>query len=889
MSAPLQNLRETLSRTLLLPWTDLEIPPFPFLREMARDLPSQIDALAEMSLSAPCPEGERNDRRMMTELSSFFERHCTPSKRFPPIERYQGLPEVEGQDSPEAFLMARTTPYAFRLPSGRQVHFVIEEIPSPTEGRSKGKPLPLQRITRGAEGALHFHFIWGGKGRTTKAHLCRFLDWVRNARGTQNPLCAEEREELLAVEKEDPFQRRRLERHLEFFRRAPHIELLLYPQLEARLLRALDTELYERFLPFCRMAGIDRAGRIRHLESALRIRCVAERVITFLAEVERRLLAWWHTPPPLQGVGYGISLARIPTPFHPRIVANRQQREQWRTLCNVEVPENPSPRFAEAHPTLAIDTACFDDRFTLSLLSSIDRIDDELGGIAIEGENACALRLLVRTFRGKIRFVYIDPPYNSGSKALVYPDDLPGRTWCAMMRERLTLVLPLLTSDALFFASIDDRAYPMLRALLDAILPEGYLTTLIWKKKKQPSFLSRVGNVTEYILVHARRRAAVRRLSIERVSDPTQRIDNATNPESVRHFPAGIRYRGKPDTVIAPGVYRNRTMETEFLDPVHVRGGIVQHPFRARARFRYRQEEITRFCEAGLLYITARNSFRRLVSAQERRRPKTISNLLLDWGQTQDSHREFRDLFGAGLPFPYPKPLRLLENLLKCSMIREGWFLDFFAGTATTAHALLRLNREDGGKRRFLVVEGGESFERFLLPRLFKAIYANRWEEGIPRKEAGEATKGTIFKYLRLAPSPATSPEEPHFSWPPPAGGVPLCWIETFNLHHALVAQRFRIRGDHVAVLACDCEGGRIVELWQGTSPIDPVTFGLLLESLGIAIETMARWYVLGPIVPESLGLDPGRVFPIAMNGHSTNPPREETAGHERGKGSKSE
>src|SRR5690606_18673076 len=137
-------------------------------------------------------------------------------------------------------------------------------------------------------------------------------------------------------------------------------------------------------------------------------------------------------------------------------------------------------------------------------------------------------------------------------------------------------------------------------------------------------------------------------------------------------------YRGSTaNTIIKKGKYVNRSMTTEFLDDVIIKDYKVQNDFRVKAHFRTTQEEITRFCEEGLLYITNNNSFRRFASESEKGQPKAITDLLLDWGQNQDATEELIELFDEKV-FATPKPEKLLQNLIKSCTNENDIVLDFF-------------------------------------------------------------------------------------------------------------------------------------------------------------------------------------------------------------------
>ncbi|HFI0685312.1 TPA: DNA methyltransferase [Streptococcus suis] len=313
--------------------------------------------------------------------------------------------------------------------------------------------------------------------------------------------------------------------------------------------------------------------------------------------------------------------------------------------------------------------------------------------LIIKGNNLIALHSLKKRFAGKVKLIYLDPPYNTGLEdTFDYNDSFTRSTWLTFMKNRLEVAKELLSEDGLIFVHIDvSRAntskikgtgmQPYLHILLDEIFgKKNYIGTLHWKKKKQPSFLSRIAGVMETILVFAKNENRIKKLSISGSTDITKRVDNVSNPESERLILAGIAYKGKEkNTIIKAGTYKNKTMSVTFLQDVIIKDGITQNDFSARAQWRTSQENITKFSEDRLLYITSANTFRRYASEKELGKAKSITDLLLDWGQNQDATDELKALFEDKV-FSTPKPETLLMNIIKSHTNEGDLVLDFFMG-----------------------------------------------------------------------------------------------------------------------------------------------------------------------------------------------------------------
>ena len=176
---------------------------------------------------------------------------------------------------------------------------------------------------------------------------------------------------------------------------------------------------------------------------------------------------------------------------------------------------------------------------------------------------------------------------------------------------------------------------------------------------------------------------------------------------------------GEENTVIKKGIYQNRKMSTEFLEDVYIENGIVKNDFYAIAKFRNSQEEINRFCDLKKLYITANNSFRRFKTDEELKSGKTITDLLLDWGQNQDATDELRKLFKVtndDKVFDNPKPELLISNILEVSTEHEDIVLDFCLGSGTTCAVAHKMGR------RYIGIEQMDYIEDITVKRMKKVI-----------------------------------------------------------------------------------------------------------------------------------------------------------------------
>jgi adenine-specific DNA-methyltransferase len=387
----------------------------------------------------------------------------------------------------------------------------------------------------------------------------------------------------------------------------------------------------------------------------------------------------------------------------------------------------------------------------------------------------------------------IDPPYNTGND-FIYKDNFSmdkdeyeeelglydeddnrlfkntqtnGRfhsDWCSMIYSRLKLSQNLLSEDGVIFISIDDNEVDNLRKICDDIFGENnFITNLVWEKKKKGSFLSKsITNVKEYVLVYCKSMNDFKGLIGEINSDvETYPCINAVNKRELRIIPSGItsKYKEK-DYFLPKGTeISDTTMSIVLHSDLVIKNGILNQELILEGNWRYSQDAITEYARKREIYITRDLYLRRIVSDV---RFKTLKDILprlgedngsaynekidindlfkTGWGSNEDADEELRLLLGVQKIIDYPKPVRLIYKLIASYRQKNITVLDFFSGSATTAHSIMQLNAEDGGNRKFIMVQLPEPTSEG--SAAFKAGYKNISEIGKERiRRAGEKIK----------------------------------------------------------------------------------------------------------------------------------------------------
>jgi adenine-specific DNA-methyltransferase len=421
------------------------------------------------------------------------------------------------------------------------------------------------------------------------------------------------------------------------------------------------------------------------------------------------------------------------------------------------------------HHTLELDAK-------LSVLVKSEKPSLE-GNLIIEGDNLLALKALLPTHGGRIKCIYIDPPYNTGNEGWVYNDNLTqpqfkewiGATvgkdsedgtrhdkWCCMMYPRLQLLRDLLRDDGSIFISIDDNELANLRMMMDEIFgSENFIATIIWRNSTGPKQSNWFSTSHDYILCFAKQKLEWKRNLLPRTLE--QEADY-TNPDN---DPRGPWRSGGVDA---------RNFYSKGRYPITCPGGRVIDGPPGGSYWRISEATLWELDEDGRIWWGEdKNNVPRikrfLAEVQEGLVPQTVWDYN-DVGHTQEAKQEYLQILEGIEVFTTPKPVALLKRILHIATTAGDLVLDSFAGSGTTAHAVLELNKEDGQERRFVLVQmpydnKENEKEKLNLCRTITAervrrvirgySYTKRGAKGKSRREHVEGTPGS-FSYANLGP-----------------------------------------------------------------------------------------------------------------------------------------
>ena len=335
---------------------------------------------------------------------------------------------------------------------------------------------------------------------------------------------------------------------------------------------------------------------------------------------------------------------------------------------------------------------------------------DEEENLIIEGDNLVALKALLPKYQGKIKCIYIDPPYNTGNEGWVYSDNVSnpiikswiGETvgkegedltrhdkWLCMMTPRMRLLRELLDDDGVIFVSVDDNEMHYIRFLMDAIFGESnYIGNFQWKKKSTSTNVegAQVSSLTDYTFCYTKTEQGKIK----------PRVKYAETREHNKSDDIG-NYRTTVIEKKNSGAYRRDSMTFEILG---------QRP-REGKRWQI-GEETARVLESENRLIIENGIVKKKIYSFEEKDTTSAQPLLLvleDVGSTDTGGKSLEDLFGVQELFDNPKPVELVQHLISIVCEKDDLILDSFAGSGTTAQAVLELNKDDGGDRKFILVQ----------------------------------------------------------------------------------------------------------------------------------------------------------------------------------------
>ena len=358
------------------------------------------------------------------------------------------------------------------------------------------------------------------------------------------------------------------------------------------------------------------------------------------------------------------------------------------------------------------------------------------GNMVIHGDNLEALKALLPRYEGEVKCIYIDPPYNTGEEGWVYSDRLSAPEiknwlqsvvgkegedlsrhdkWLCMMYPRLQLLQELLSDDGAIFISIDDNELYNLKLICDEIFSShNYVSTFVWEKRLNRENRKEVSSRHDYILCYAKNKKEKQRtLKLMKMSG--EALKRYQNPDNDPRGP----WKSDPVTAQAGHATKN-----QFYTLVTPNG--KKHTLPAGRCWLYTKEKMENEIAEGRIWLgkDGNNTPRKKTYLYEKDRGLTPESILFaqDVSTNELAKNELKGIFPETVPFTTPKPHQLVEVLLRLITDKNSLILDSFAGSGTTAHAVLNMNKADGGNRKFILIEMMDYAEDITAERVRRVI-----------------------------------------------------------------------------------------------------------------------------------------------------------------------
>lgn len=552
-----------------------------------------------------------------------------------------------------------------------------------------------------------------------------------------------------------------LEKHLKSYVAKNTFDYFIHKDLRGFLTRELDFFIKSEVM---HLEDLDTSSEARvetYLAKVKAIKRVGKIIIDFLAQIEDFQKKLWLKKKFVVETNWCITLDKIDESFWAEIIANRAQIDEWIAMYAIDEAEGwsnpPTAEFLRNNQNLIVDTKHFSNKFKYALIESIANLDEQTNGLMINSDNYQALNTIKQRYRNKVQCIYIDPPYNTDATPILYKNGYKDSSWISLMHDRLLSGRELLDPNIGYYSvAIDDAELHNLYQLMEMDLsPMELLQVIVNHYPGSGTGRSNVSKTHEYNI-----------FAIPNDTDILRGVAKQGG-ERIRGFcrsgTGANNYRyGRPNSFYAvlvdPATHEIKgfeappSLESEYPKEPTKEGYIRIYPLGADGSERcwsLGYESAIIYNERGMLECTPNNVIRRKYYDEANR--ELLPSLWIDtkFSAVVNGTNLLTSMFGQSGNFTFPKSLYTVLTAIEAGLYDEpnATVVDFFAGSGTTGHAVLELNKADDGERKYVLVEMGEYFEAVTKARMMKAIYSSSWKNGKPVNRKGCSH---IMKYMRL-------------------------------------------------------------------------------------------------------------------------------------------
>lgn len=546
--------------------------------------------------------------------------------------------------------------------------------------------------------------------------------------------------DLLILSKDN--KRTVIEKHFNDFTTKHTFDYFIHKDLEWFLSRELDFYIKNEILHIDDIDTTNDTHFLSQLSKIKALKQVGSKIITMLAQVENFQKKLREKKKFITNTHYCLTLDKVPESYYNDILQNKQQLEERKKLFNVAIKTLEE---LKNDPFLVLDTKFFSSEWKDALLAEFENIDEECDGLLINSENRQALNLLQERYREKIKCTYIDPPYNTGKDWFIYKDSFRDSSRISFMSDRVKQNKSLITDNWCVFCSIwIDEVSNLSNLFKNLFWNENIVWIASREMKKWANRWTHYSPATDYVLTFAKNLN-----SLEKFNKPiTQAYIDSFNLddndwrwayklkslyEPTLDYYANCRYKIKcPDNeyVITPE-WKSFSHNKESFEEMLADNRIVFIEWRSSKLLNI-DWSITKWSVKRKIYLKE--------MLVKWRRPSDLILSHINWEWT-------KEMTTLWLKFSFAKPSWLIKFLVWIMNSNDSIVLDYFSWSWTTWHAVIKLNREDGLKRKYILVEMWEYFDTVNKTRIQKVIYSDNWKNGKPKDKNWISQ---MFKYLEL-------------------------------------------------------------------------------------------------------------------------------------------
>ncbi|MDP4496308.1 DNA methyltransferase [Vibrio cholerae] len=535
--------------------------------------------------------------------------------------------------------------------------------------------------------------------------------------------------------------RTELERHLTTYTQRNTADYFIHKDLGGFLSNELDFYIKNEVM---NLDNVQNAEVFSNIEKQLRmiqsLRTVAKDLIAFLAQLENFQKKLWNKKKFVVSTNYLISMCLLSDDLRKVVLSCDAQWIEWERLGFIDSKVNRDSYID--NDWLIVDTSLFNEDFKSRVVSSIENVDSTLSGTLIHSDNYQALNLIREKYRNKADLIYIDPPYNTNSTPILYKNEYKRSSWASLMANRLELSMSLLSDNGVKAVAIDDSEVTNLSKIMESLSDEHRLTRVTVVHNPKGSITKDFNRTHEYclFLTNENDKEAIGR-TLEKNDTPRKMRrwgENSLRTERrLSFYPIYVR----DGEVVGIGEVPHDDFHPEGKNVLKDDGVIEVWPIDQNGierRWNFGLDSIEQ--NLSRVAVIEKSGEYDLFLTHEQSVPKTVWS-----GGEYDAGKWGNSLLISMLGekrFDFPKSINLVKRCIEISTQnkKSPLIIDYFAGSGTTAHAVIEHNYSNTGNKlaSFVVVEQGQYFETVTKPRVIKAAYSSEWKNGkalTPRRD----------------------------------------------------------------------------------------------------------------------------------------------------------